>query len=198
MIMKPPSVSIVIPYYRKMKNAEFFLKRCIDSIMSQTYEDYEIIITEKGTISQNTNAGLKRAKGDLIKILFMDDYFAEANSLQKIVDNFTDDVNWLITGCNNNPCPYWTDDIMAGNNKLGSPSCLTIRNKECVFFDEDLKWLLDVVYYKELYKKYGKPKIVDGIHINIGVGEHQMTNVLTAEEKLAEVNYVKQKYYEKT
>jgi glycosyltransferase involved in cell wall biosynthesis len=185
-------ISIVIPYYRQMKNAEFFLKRCIDSIMSQTYEDYEIIITEKGTISQNTNAGLKRAKGDLIKILFMDDAFSHPDALKRIVEAFKG--QWLITGSDNNPFPDWIDDIYAGNNKLGSPSALTIKNENVELFDESLVWMLDCDYYKRLYDKYGKPVILNGNEVRIGIHDGQATNNITDTRKQDEVNLLIKRY----
>ena len=66
-------ISIVIPYH-DMHNGAFFLKRAIDSIMIQNYKDYEIILVKEGRMAENTNAGIKKAKGNIIKILFMDDY----------------------------------------------------------------------------------------------------------------------------
>ena len=62
-------ISIVIPVSKKMKNGDYFLKRCLKSIKSQTFKDYEIVMTEKGNASHNTNEGIKQAKGDYIKIL---------------------------------------------------------------------------------------------------------------------------------
>ena len=189
-----PKVSIVIPIH-DMKNGAFFLWRVVNSIMEQTFKEYEIVITKEGSMPVNTNAGIKRARGELIKILYLDDYFATENALQMIVDNFTDDINWMITGCSTNPQPYWTDDIETGNNKLGSPSCLTVRKwKEMPLFDERMSWLLDCDLYKRLYKSSGKPKIMSGMHINIGQHDGQMTHILTDEEKLAEHKLMQEKY----
>ena len=189
-----PKISIVLPIH-EMKSGAFFLWRAINSIMEQTFKDYEIIITKEGRMAENTNAGMAKANGELIKILYLDDWFAHPNALKDIVENFDDKVNWLITGCDTNPHPYWTDDIETGNNKLGSPSCLTIRNwSNMPLFDERMSWLLDVELYKRLYNSSGKPKILDSVNINIGVGDHQMTHVLTDEEKLAEHNLIKEKY----
>ena len=80
-------ISIVVPIHN-MKNKDFFLNRCLTSIRQQSYQDYEIIITEKGKMAENTNAGMKEANGDLVKIPFMDDYFADKDALWDIVDNF--------------------------------------------------------------------------------------------------------------
>ncbi len=129
-----PKISIVIPIH-DMKNGDKFLWRAVNSIMEQTFKDYEIIITKEGSMPVNTNAGIKKAAGQLVKILYMDDWLAHPSALQDIVDNFEFDDEWMITGVDTNPSPYWTDDIYVGNNHLGSPSALTFRNREPLLFD---------------------------------------------------------------
>lgn len=42
-------VSIIVPVY----NAESFLKRCVDSILSQTFTDYEIILIDDGSTDES-------------------------------------------------------------------------------------------------------------------------------------------------
>lgn len=187
-----PRISIAIPYYEDMKNAKFFLDRCVASIRSQTFQDYEIVITDKGGMAQNTNNAIKGCNGELIKILYMDDMFADKNALKRIVEAFKG--HWLITGADNNPHPYWTDDIQFGNNKLGSPSALTIKNDKPLLFDENLGWLLDCDYYRRMYDKYGKPTILNEINVILGVGEHQATNTMGDEVKIKEHKYMKKKW----
>lgn len=188
-----PKLSIIIPIH-DMKGGAEFLWRSINALTEQTFQDFEIIITKQGKMAENTNAGIDRARGELIKILYLDDYLASENSLQEIVDNFTDDVEWLITGTDTNPKPYYTPDIETGNNKLGSPSALTIRNNNALRFDEKMDWLLDCDFYAEMYLRFREPKILSGVHVIMGVGDHQMTHILTDEEKLSEVEYMKQKH----
>ena len=68
---KQPKISIAIPVYN-MENKDFFLKRCLDSIKSQTFHDYEIVITEKeGGMAINTNEAIRNCKGKFIKILYI-------------------------------------------------------------------------------------------------------------------------------
>lgn len=190
--MDNPLVSIAIPYYGKMKNADFFLKRAIDSLLEQTYENWELVVTEEGNASHNTNKAIQQSKGDLIKILYMDDYFTHSEALGDIVRNFKG--NWLITGCNNNLEPVYTGDIHLGNNKLGSPSVLTIKKGCEIMFDEDLVWLLDCDFYKKMYKKYGKPVILNGDYMTIGEGSHQATNKLTNNVKESEILSMRTRY----
>ena len=188
-------ISIVIPVYDKMKNGDFFLERCLDSIKSQTYTDYEIIMTHEGNSPHNTNLGMKQAKGDLIKILHQDDYLTDETVLQGIATIMdVTDKKWLIQGSSNNLIPVYTGDIHLGNNKLGSPSALTIRNGLDMYFDEELVWLFDCDFYKRMYDKYGEPFIQRHNRITIGEGEHQATHLIANTEKEKEVFLMRQRY----
>ena len=88
-------VSIIIPVY----NAEKYLKRCLDSVLSQTLKDIEIICVNDGStdnsiqilkeygskikvinqenqgLSVARNTGLKEAKGEFVAFLDSDDYY---------------------------------------------------------------------------------------------------------------------------
>lgn len=195
MSLKRPYISIAIPIH-DMKNADFFLARLQDSIEMQSFTDFEVVVTKDGKMAENTNSAIKKSKGKLIKILYMDDYFAHENSLKDIVDNFVDEIDWLITGVDTNPEPEPTADIRLGNNKLGSPSALTIRNKfeNNLLFDEKMDWLLDCDYYHRLIQRGDVLGILPGVNVKIGVGDHQMTHILTSEQKLAEHKYMAKKY----
>ncbi len=193
-------ISICIPYYSRMKNAEFFLNRCLNSIKAQSYTDYEIVITDKGNMAENSNRAIKQAKGDIIKILYQDDYFTNGNALQVIADSFKS--GWLSTGCvhevngtiTNPHLPEWTDDIETGNNKIGSPSVIAFENNNPLLFDEKLGWLLDCDLYKRLYERYGEPTYVYEYCTTIGVHPGQATNIMSNGEKLKEQSYLKEKY----
>ena len=186
-------ISLVIPVHN-MANKDFFLQRCLDSIEKQTFKDYEIVIVEEGKFGENVNAGIRKAKGDLIKFLCMDDWLADEESLQRIVDTFKD--GWLISGCSDNPHPFWTDNIWTGNNKLGSPSCLMIKNenKEPIYFDETLQWMVDTDFYMKLYKRYGQPTILDEVNVGIGIHPGQMTHQIPDDVKIKELLIMKERY----
>lgn len=101
-----PKFSVIIPIY----NTEKYLNRCIDSVINQSYTDYEIItvnegstdnsqeildgyegkirnihITKKDTIgpSNSRNLGVLEAEGDYILFLDSDDYY-EPDLLYKL------------------------------------------------------------------------------------------------------------------
>ena len=189
-----PKISIVIPVY-PMPNKDFFLKRCLDSVKSQTFTDYEIVMPENPNgWSANHVEGILRARGDLIKFLHMDDFFAHKGALQDIVNNFHAETNWLITGCDNNPHPYWNDEVCFGKNTLGGPSVLTIRNENPLLFNESLTWLVEKEYYQRLYERYGPPFILDGINVKIGLHKGQATHLISDEVKAREHEYMRKKY----
>lgn len=187
-------VSIVVPIHN-MENGEFFLWRNINSIMVQSFKDYEIIITKEGKMAENTNAGIKKATGEIIKILYLDDYFARADSLQEIVDNFKG--GWLATGCvhdngiglmNYHKPAY--EGIPSGQNTIGSPSVVAFENKDPELFNINMSWLLDVELYRRLYARYGEPTIVNSANVAIGLHKGQTTHLLTDEEKQSEQKYL--------
>lgn len=89
--------SIIVPVY----NAETTLNRCVDSILAQTYRNFELILVDDGSrdrsaeiidqyasadprviaihklnggVSSARNAGLDRATGDYVAFIDADDY----------------------------------------------------------------------------------------------------------------------------
>lgn len=193
--MNRPKVSIVVPFHW-MKNWQVFLTRCLESVEKQTFKDYEVILTKAGSMPVNSNRAIQSAKGEWVKILYMDDWLLHDEALRWMV-NHVEKVNkkeWFMCGTDNHEGPVWTDDIHTGNNKLGSPSALMFRNDKPLLFNETLSWLLDCDLYKRLYERYGEPSVMVGSHVGIGIHEGQMTNILTDEEKLKEHEYLNKKY----
>lgn len=217
-------VSICIPVY-PMKNGKEFLERCLDSIIEQSFEDFEVVISDNSDddilykvackygmpisyakheihgASANTNAAIKRARGEIIKILHMDDYFAHKDALKRIVEAFKG--GWLATGCShtkdgkkliNSRFATYNDKIHTGNNTIGSPSVIAFENNNPLLFDTSLVWLFDCDLYKRLHARYGKPTIVNDFNVVIGIGEHQMTELIEDSVKIDEEKIIKSKY----
>lgn len=79
-------VSIIIPVY----NSELFLKRCLDSVINQTYKNLEIIIVEDGSSDNSLSICKKYKKLDnRIKVLLNGTNKGMAFSRNKALDNAT-------------------------------------------------------------------------------------------------------------
>lgn len=224
-------ISVCIPTYEMRGEAPRVLAKSFDILKKQTFKDFEVVISDNSRddavknlcesseyaslnikyfrnlrrgISPNTNEAIKKASGQLIKILYMDDFLADENSLQDIAENFKGD--WLVTGCghdsgngkiSNVHFPAYNKNIYLGKNTIGSPSVLTIKNKDVLLFDEHLTWLLDCDYYKRLYDKYGEPDILRKVNVIIGLGKNQVTNLLSYTTKIKETICLLLKYWKK-
>lgn len=196
-IKRNAKISVIIPIHW-MKNWSFFLERCLKSIEKQIFTDYEIILTHSGLMGANTNRAIQSATGEIIKILYMDDYLAHSDSLKNLADNFKG--GWLATGCVHdwgdgkliNPHLARIDGILINSkltNTVGSPSVIAVENKDPLLFDEKMTWVLDLDYYKRLYERYGEPTILDSYDVIIGCGDHQVTHIISKEDKLKEEKY---------
>jgi len=111
-----PKLSIVIPVY----NVEKYIRNCLDSVIYEDIEDYEIIVvndgstdsspaicdeyasrfpslikyisTENGGLGAARNNGLAIAKGEFVCFLDSDDYLCP-NAVQEIMDMLQDDID---------------------------------------------------------------------------------------------------------
>ncbi len=194
-----PKISIVVPFHFGMKNWQFFMTRCLESIEKQTFKDYEIVLIKHSTMPVTSNRVIESAKGDIIKVLYCDDWLESEDYLEKVYETFADkEVEWVITSALNNKNPVWTDDLETGNNKLGSPSALAFRNQfneiGNELFDENLSWALDCDLYKRLEYRFGKPTILTDISVGIGIHDGQMSNILNQAQKVKEINYLIDKH----
>lgn len=98
-VLEEPLISIIVPIYK----VEKYLKECVDSILAQTYQNFELILVddgspdscpamcdefakqdsrvvvihkENGGLSDARNAGLDIAKGEYIGFVDSDDYIS--------------------------------------------------------------------------------------------------------------------------
>lgn len=185
----------------------------IDDTISKVCEKWstklnlKYFINEKGrgVISPNINHAMKNCSGKWIKILFQDDFFYNYQTLetQKMFIETNPNCYWFFsefyhsnTGTDfyRHHIPLWTDDNWLGNNLLGCPSGLTIKNENIIFFDNDLNWLMDCEYYKRMYNIHGEPLILNKITIVNRTWGSRLTDTITQEQKDKEYNFMIEKY----
>lgn len=107
--MKKPTISVIVPVY----NVEKYLRKCLDSILNQTFSDIEVICVNDGTrdssrkilveytkkdyrvkivdkknggLSSARNAGYKVAQGEFISYIDSDDWI-EPTMLEKLYES---------------------------------------------------------------------------------------------------------------
>ena len=105
---KTPTISIIVPVY----NVEKYLRQCIDSILAQTYTDFELLLIDDGSpdnsgnicdeyaqkdtrirvfhkpnggVSTARNLGIDNARGEYISFIDADDY-VEPNFLEEMLN----------------------------------------------------------------------------------------------------------------
>lgn len=133
--------SIIVPAY----NCETTIKKCIESVLTQKYNNYELIIVNDGSVdntlpiimeyqeknnniiiinnsnhgvSYSRNIGVKNATGDYITFLDADDYYDE--DCLSVIDNYLkkDRVDFLRYNFKNDGIGGFNNDIydLAGKN----------------------------------------------------------------------------------
>jgi hypothetical protein len=133
-----------------------------------------------------------------------DDYLHTPTALENTLKVFNEnDVNWVITGCvyggkdglvMGDMFPKYTENILTGNNRIGSPSVLTIKNEETILFNKDLIWLMDCDFYKRLYIRYNMPIFTKKINVVNRLWGNRLSDTIPEEIKNKELSIMKDKY----
>lgn len=107
-----PTISVIVPVY----NVEKYLEECVESVLSQTFTDYELLLIDDGStdssgdlcdqiakrdtrvrvfhksnggLSSARNKGMDEAEGDWIVFLDSDDKWADKDGLGRLYDYAT-------------------------------------------------------------------------------------------------------------
>ena len=96
--MKTPEISIITPVF----NAEKYLLRCLDSILKQTFEDWELILIDDGSADNSPAICAEQARNDSrIRVIHQANAGASAarntglNSVQGKWITFVDSDDWI-------------------------------------------------------------------------------------------------------
>ena len=191
-------VSIAIPTWENNGRGAEFLDDLISTIAIQTLTDYEVIVSDhsednavknvvksyeaqgmnikhvrnnekRGNGPANTNAAIELCTGEVVKIMFQDDFFYDDEALEKIYNTLTEsDSDWLVCGCNHTRSdgrdfywtlmPTWNNELLKGVNSISSPSVMAFkREKVTERFDESVSMMMDCEMYYRMDKSYGQP-----------------------------------------
>lgn len=126
----------------------------------------------KGKAAANINAAMSYASGEIIKILYQDDFFVVADALEKIQNQFDKGAKWTINGFThshnkkhffNTRIPFYTDNVLIGENTIGNPSNFSILSSERLYMDEDILYVVDCEFYYRTKQKLGMPNVISDI-----------------------------------
>jgi len=188
----------------KGKTAEKFLVEYFSHLMYQTFKDFDIVISDqsegdnlkvicdtfsnvldikyfkntsgKKNAANNVNNAVRHATGDIIKLLYMDDFFVDQDALLKIINAFehtSPDGNWLISGFTHSNedrtqyfdtrRPWYGNKYVNGDNTTGNPSNYAVRSNCAIEMDDDLLWIVDGEYFYRSYYYHGDPIMIDDV-----------------------------------
>lgn len=204
-------ISIIVPVY----NTEKYLNKCIESIISQTYKDLEIILIDDGStdnsgnicdkykasdsrihvihqenkgLSVARNTGIDYAHGEYITFIDSDDYIE--------FDTF-EDVNYAIQKFNPDLIFFREKSVneigqtiyINGSEPSGEIKQITKKNAEDLIIKELINGMCDKVYRAEIVKSIR-------FHEGKMYGEDYMYNLvaLTKVEKVAYIDRIKYSY----
>ena len=183
-----PLISVIIPVY----NVEKYIKRCLDSVINQTYKNLEIILVDDGTpdssgaicdeyaekderikvihkenggVSTARNAGLDIATGEYITFVDPDDYLS-SDIYEKVILEFSENETDII-------CFSYTAIDDEGKNKS-----YIYDKKEVVGFDNLLFNMLLVDFNMSIWNKVYKRSVISDNRFleNIKIAEDMYFN----------------------
>ena len=185
-----PKISVIVPVY----NTEKYLKKCLDSIVNQTYQELEVIIVNDGStdnsqeiideyvkkfpdkikgfkkknggLSSARNYGISKAGGDYIAFVDSDDYIDTNlfNQLKSEVDKQVDLIKFKLIKVNSK---------YEGIEKIKGPVFEAKSGKEAfnllVFNDVLLEPACLYLYKRNLFTKNKFQFAVDMYHEDFGL-----------------------------
>lgn len=177
-----PKISVIVPVY----NTEKYLHRCIDSILAQTFSDFELLLIDDGSkdnsgricdeyaakdsrirvfhkknggVSSARNLGLDNALGEWVTFVDSDDWVA-VRYLENLHGHSLNGVDLVFS--------YATIDDGVHSRKENYPACLVKSNNlDEIFIKNDIAWHTSP--WAKLYKmdliNSNKLKFIENVHI---------------------------------
>ncbi len=150
-----PKVSVIVPVY----NTEKYLRRCLDSILTQTFTDWECLVIDDGStdtspaicdeyaaadtrfrvfhkqnggVSSARNVGLENVRGEWVTFVDADDYITE-HLIENLHNGTLGNVDLIIS---------WTIRLISGKEEKEFYPARTITSEDIspLFADYDMHW----------------------------------------------------------
>ncbi|MFS4579824.1 glycosyltransferase family 2 protein [Phaeobacter sp. C3_T13_0] len=230
-----PAITICIPAYAMGGDGARYLAESFDHLCKQSFTDFDIVVSDQSDdadvetlcrayedrlsithlwnrdgprqASANVNNAMVHASGDVVKVLFQDDFIIDINGLKAIFDAMGQGADWCLCGSGvtrdghtlmRPMTPRLTDRLHFGKNTVSSPSVLAMRRASLMSFDEELIWLMDVDLYKRLWDRYGHPAIVEDTVIANRMHDGQVSASVSKALRQRELRYMSRKFAKTT
>ena len=194
-------VSLIIPVY----NAEKFIEKCLDSVIAQTYTNFEVIVIDDGSVdntkticekvakkdnriklfskansgvSDTRNMGLEIAQGKYIAFLDADDYIDP------------DFINVLYSGFNEKNCAITACNIYSDFTRVEKPSDGS----------KYINYTMEEVFFNMCRKATIYPFVWNKMFVSKIIKENDLkfdTSIIYGEDTLFLLNYYACSYNEK-
>ena len=169
--IKEPLISIIVPVY----GVEKYLKRCVDSILRQTYGNIEIILVDDGSpdkcgeicdsyhkidmrvrVIHKKNGGLSDARNAAI-LLARGKYFSFIDSDDWVSPYYVEHLYKAVSTCRADLGISWFENVFEGRT-IQSKAEKKLKNYGCLTVEEGLKKLLyqdgiETSAWGKLYKR---------------------------------------------
>ena len=202
-----PKFSIVIPVH----NVEKYLKRTLDSVFNQTYQDFEVIVVNDGCtdksmeiakkykakiidhkqvgVSEARNIGEKEAKGEYLLFLDSDDYWDKEllEKINKNIDNKPDLVRFQVrTVTDKNEITEYKEEEFKGLNGIDAFSKIVNFH----FIESIWCYAIKREFYEHEKFKFKK----DMIHEDFGL----TPLIVIKASKVNSISYIGYNYYRRS
>ena len=190
-----PAVSVVVPVYVREKEDLLFLDRLLDSLGEQTFDDFELVISEQGVTAEveqmlagrpfpvkltrlyrpngntpaNTNNAIRASRGRIIKPMHQDDFFLREDALAEVVESqaLWGGLGFQVADANDNLVGAARKPDLLGSFGPPSVSFFQLPNNGSIFYDERFRYFNDHDMHQRLLRLYGKPYVGKGVSVAI-------------------------------
>lgn len=173
-----PKISIIIPIY----NVENYLEKCIQSVLNQTYKDFELLLIDDGStdnsvkicddyaqkdnrirvihktnggVSTARNEGIRNARGEYLGFIDSDDYI-EPNMYETLINNIEE------YGCDISICGFkvFDEDTDTVERVQDSGRLELLNQEQLVSKETDMPWSIRLDTINKLFRK----KTIEGLY----------------------------------